>query len=115
MLKITFINVGYGDAILLESGEGAFRILIDGGSGGEEEFASPLSGRIRSSAYLERLGITELDLLVITHFHDDHVRGIEPFVMNGGRVRELWTPWRVPRDLWGVYPGPDGLSGSSKK
>jgi competence protein ComEC len=127
VLKITFINVGYGDAILLESGEGAFRIFIDGG--GDEEFVPPLTGKIRSSTYLERLGITELDLLVITHFHEDHVCGIEPFVMNGGRVRELWTPWRVPCNLWGVYPGlsgrdipgeagppcPDGLSGSSKK
>jgi competence protein ComEC len=121
VLKITFINVGYGDAILLESGEGAFRIFIDGGSAGDGEFTSSLTGRIRSSAYLERLGVTELDLLVITHFHEDHVCGIEPFVLNGGRVRELWTPWRVPRDLWSVYPGensrpcPDTLSGSSKR
>jgi competence protein ComEC len=115
VLKITFINVGYGDAILLESGEGDFRIFIDGGSGEDGEFSSPLDGRIRSSAYLERLGITELDLLVISHFHEDHVCGIEPFVMNGGRVRELWTPWLVPRELRGVCPCPDLLSVSSKK
>jgi competence protein ComEC len=105
VLKITFINVGYGDAILLETGDGAYRILIDGGSAEKTEFVSPASGRIRSSEYLERRGIKKLDLLVISHFHEDHVCGIEPFIMNGGRVGELWTPWLLPRELWGVFPG----------
>jgi len=65
MLKITFINVGYGDAILLELiGEGTpYTVLVDGGSGG-------------TVAFLQKLDIRRIDLLVCTHFHVDHVGGL---------------------------------------
>jgi competence protein ComEC len=117
-LKITFINAGYGDAVFIEAGEGQkpFRIFIDGGSGEEAEYKETGTGRVRAGFYLRRLGVSEIDLFIITHIHEDHVCGIEPFIMDGLKVRELWAPWIVPPRLWGVFPdaGP-GLSGSCEK
>ena len=50
-LTVTFVNVGYGEAILLECPDpsrpgGVFTALIDGGSAEESEFADRASGRL---------------------------------------------------------------------
>jgi competence protein ComEC len=64
-LTVTFIDVGQGDAILVESPEGK-KILIDGG---EEKRKVLLP-------YLQRKGINRLNLMVATHPHDDHLGGL---------------------------------------
>ena len=63
-LKISFIDVGQGDAILIRSPEGLFG-LIDGG---EQD-----SGVVE---YLQDQGIQSLDLVVATHPHSDHIGGL---------------------------------------
>jgi competence protein ComEC len=101
---MTAINVGYGDAVLLEEprDEGTvFRMLIDGGSAKGAEFCNNATGRIRAADYLARAGITELDVLAFTHIHEDHICGLEPFFMKGGRVRELWTSYIMPPEYFG--------------
>ena len=50
-MKLTFVNVGYGEAILLECPDpafpgGCFTMLIDGGGADPAEFAGNTSGRI---------------------------------------------------------------------
>lgn len=64
-LRITFFDVGQGDAILVESPREA-RVLIDGGP----------DGRVLAS-HLRRRGIRRIDLLVVSHFHYDHAAGLE--------------------------------------
>lgn len=78
---VTFVNVGYGEAILLECPDaarpdGVFTALIDGGSAADSEFADRSSGRIRIEEYLEQRGIRRLDLAVSTHIHEDHICGL---------------------------------------
>ena len=58
-LTVTFVNVGYGEAILLESPDpskpdGVFTALIDGGSAEDSEFADRSSGRVRIEEYLKK-------------------------------------------------------------
>jgi competence protein ComEC len=68
-------DVGQGDALLIQS-DGAY-VLIDTG-----EFPDLLG------ECLSLLGVTELDLVVLTHFDKDHVTGWPALV---GMTRELWT------------------------
>ncbi len=68
-------DVGQGDALVIQS-EGAY-VLIDTG-----EFPE------RLEECLALLGITNLDLVVLTHFDKDHVTGWPALV---GVTHELWT------------------------
>jgi competence protein ComEC len=64
-LRITFFDVGQGDAILLQPA-GAPAVLVDGGPPGE--------GLIRE---LDEAGVTRLGAVVATHDQSDHVGGLE--------------------------------------
>ncbi len=63
--KIHFIDVGQGDAVLIEQ-DGCFA-LIDAG---ERDAAEDLT------AYLQRVGVEKLSLVVMTHPHSDHIGGM---------------------------------------
>ena len=66
-LTVTFLDVGQGDAILIE-GPGGQRILVDGGPGGEA-----LSGALgRQLPFHDR----RIDLVVVTHPQADHIGGL---------------------------------------
>lgn len=84
-MKIHFINVGYGEAILVE--RNGYAILIDGGTNRPEEYDSP--GCIRVTDYLKKLGIRQIDLVIVTHIHDDHIGGI-PDVIRNFTVIQVW-------------------------
>lgn len=88
-MEITFINVGYGDAILIQSN--GFTMLLDGGSAMPGEFDG-FAHRIRAADYLARAGISQIDLLVISHIHEDHVCGLEQ-VLERIPVAELRIPF----------------------
>jgi len=105
VLKITFINVGYGESILLETGENNSKtvILIDGGSGDDAEYNSgsegtTCTGRIRTKDYLSKRGIDVLDIAIVTHAHEDHVCGLEQFAAAGGRIKKLLTVRKLPQN-----------------
>lgn len=81
-LKVTFLDVGQGDSILVELPKrGA--ILIDGGSGGDEERFD--MGRAVIAPYLWNNGIYRLDAVIATHFHEDHLGGI-PYILTNFNV-----------------------------
>lgn len=66
-------DVGQGDALVLRAGEQA-AVVVDAG---------PEPAPIRRC--LDRLGITQVPLVVVTHFHDDHYGGLAG-VFAGRRV-----------------------------
>lgn len=66
-LTITMLDVGQGQSILLTSG--GYTALID--CGGTKDNAGDIA-----ADYLQSLGISELDLLVLTHCHSDHANGV---------------------------------------
>ncbi len=66
ILKLHFIDVGQGDAILLQC-PGGENILVDGGDKVQGEALC---------AYLRECGIQELAAIVGTHPHADHIGGL---------------------------------------
>ncbi len=83
-MKIAFINVGYGDAILIEQEE--MHILVDTGSGLSETYAG--ENRIKAVDYLLSKGISKIDYLVISHIHEDHV-GHLPVLLENISVKSV--------------------------
>lgn len=72
-LKITFLDVGKGDSILLEF-PNRKAMLIDAGAGGIEGLAD--MGRLIVAPVLWNKGIRRLDAVISTHFHSDHMGGV---------------------------------------
>jgi len=77
-LRVTFLDVGQGDAELLEVREGA--ILVDAG---------PPEAHV--DRQLRRMGVRDVAAVVLTHPHRDHVGGA-PGVESHLRVGELLDP-----------------------
>ncbi|MEA1939482.1 MAG: DNA internalization-related competence protein ComEC/Rec2 [Candidatus Caldatribacteriota bacterium] len=75
-LKVHYINVGEGDCILIEAPKN-INILIDGGGTPQNDFDV---GEKILIPYLRRIGINEIDLLILTHPHLDHLEGLLPVV-----------------------------------
>jgi competence protein ComEC len=65
-LKVSFIDVGQGDSILIQDQTG-FVALIDGGV--------PLAGP-KVIDYMREQGVDEIDVMVATHAHKDHIGGL---------------------------------------
>ena len=90
-LKVTFLDVSQGDSILIETPNGK-NILIDGGG------YAPYQGKERKVSeevllpafYSKR--IHKLDLVIVSHPHDDHIKGIEELI------------GKIPIDAIGIYP-----------
>jgi competence protein ComEC len=73
-LRITILDVGQGDAIFMESGEGT-SFLIDGGSADEGRV-----GTYRIAPFLKSQGIHMLDYAIITHSDQDHINGLTELI-----------------------------------
>lgn len=91
-LKLTFIDVGQGDSILVEF-PGSKKMLIDGGGTPEDTF--DIGERI-VSPFLWRKGIKKIDFLVLTHAHPDHMNGLKAVARNF-KIKEFWEAFS-PKD-----------------
>jgi len=78
-LRVTFINVGQGDSILVEAPNG-HRMLIDAGGKPAYSQSSFDPGAQIVVPYLAHSGIRSLDLVVNTHPHEDHLGGLPAVV-----------------------------------
>ena len=84
-MTVDFINVGYGDAILIEN-NGRI-ILVDGGGNREDMYSQPAT--VRTIDYLRQKNIKKIDIVIITHFHEDHICGLVP-VLEEIETDQIW-------------------------
>lgn len=93
LLRVTFLDVGQGDAAVIET-PGGRTLLLDAGSADQDNDR----GRSVVMPYLRSRGINRLDALMLTHWDQDHAGGAAS-VLEGVRTSML------------VLPRPPGPSG----
>ena len=77
-LEVHFIDVGQADSILVRQGDHA--MLVDAGN---NEDAGTVTG------YLTKQGIKQLDVLVGTHPHEDHIGSLDKVIQSFGIGRVI--------------------------
>ncbi len=103
-LIVTFLDVGQGDAMVIEvPGGGTF--LIDGGNReGSGDDIYDIGEKV-VIPFLRSQGIRKLDLIILSHPHGDHVGGLgavlEAFPV--GRILEYGGPYDTSEKVPGVY------------
>ena len=81
-LRMTFVDVGQGDATLIDFPDGRLG-LVDTGQGGRHPAVRELRGLLAARRR------TRVDLLVITHGHPDHYGGL-PELLHEFEIGEIW-------------------------
>lgn len=66
-LQVAFLDVGQGDAILIRALDGKYA-LVDGGDQGR--------GKRAVLPYFQKNGISHLEKVILTHYHQDHWGGL---------------------------------------
>ena len=72
--EVVLLGPGYGESVVLHTGHGAW-VIVDSCLNSQ--------GEPRALEYLESIGVDPLqgvDLIVATHWHDDHIRGMARLV-----------------------------------
>lgn len=82
-LSVTVLDVGQGQSVLLRTGE--LLTLVDCGGDSRDD-----PGDVAAN-YLQALGRSDIDLLVVSHYHADHANGI-PQLLNRVTVGEIVLP-----------------------
>lgn len=88
-LKVTFLDVGQGDAIFMQDNSGT-TYLIDGGSSSINGV-----GNYRIIPYLKCNGISSIDYMIMTHSDEDHISGLKEILQQsrtGIRTVNLLLP-----------------------
>lgn len=71
-LTVSFIDVGQGDSILIQTPQGK-NVLVDSG---------PNTAESAVLDYLKSKGVKKLDVIVATHPHEDHIGNMDAVVQN---------------------------------
>ena len=92
-LKITVIDVGQGNSTLVRF-PGGGNMLIDGGGFSDSSFDT---GKSVLAPFLYHERINNVDTVVLSHPHPDHLLGLI-YIMNNFAVRQVWRS-NLPIDL----------------
>lgn len=102
-LEVTMIDVGQGECLLIGFPDGRVALADGGGlpsiGSGARRPARLDIGEDVVSPYLWSRSIRRVDLLILSHTHDDHMGGVPALIRNFG-IREIWTGATPPSPQW---------------
>jgi competence protein ComEC len=104
-LTATFLDVGQGDACVVELPHGKV-LVVDGGGSFDPSFDP---GQQIVAPFLWRRGIHRIDVLVLSHPHPDHANGL-PFLAEHFAIGEIWTNGQET-----AQPGTLGLLAAARR
>lgn len=82
-VSMTFLDVGQGDCIWIESAGGE-HFLVDGGSTSDSKV-----GAYTIVPYLKYMGVSELDAVFLTHLDSDHISGVLELLGGGSDKTDI--------------------------
>jgi competence protein ComEC len=92
-LEVTVLDIGQGDSLFLAFPGGRTMLIDAGGALGSFRAGGMHSGidvgEEVVSPYLWSRGLKRIDVVALTHAHQDHLGGLAA-ILNNFRVRELW-------------------------
>ena len=100
-LELSAIDVGQGDSLLVSFPTGKL-MLVDGGgipSFGRRSHTQMDIGEDVVSPYLWERSIRTVDVVALTHAHEDHIGGLAALIENF-HVKELWTGAMADSPAW---------------
>jgi len=86
-LRVTFLDVGQGDAALIELPDGAVWLVDAGGNPGAHDLAQAAAPGRAIDRVLAAYGHTRIDLAILSHPHPDHYLGLAGIA---APIGELW-------------------------
>ena len=92
-LLVRMYNVGFGDCIYLRIPDASRRVhvLIDcGNKPGRLEGLRQCIQKLKPELPDDGAGGKRLDLLVVTHPHEDHHKGFEEDFLQGIKIERIW-------------------------
>ena len=87
-LRVTFLDVGQGDAAIVELPDGATWLVDAGGTPGARDLAGATAPGRAIDATLAVYGRTRVDLAIVSHPHPDHYLGLAGMQTP---IDELWA------------------------
>jgi len=78
--QFVMCDVGQGDGLVIQDSTGK-TMVVDVGP----------DGKLMTKC-LKKLGVSQIDILLLTHFHLDHVAGLKE-VMRNHEIKEVFTSW----------------------
>lgn len=79
--QLTFLDVGQGDGICIQSGSGEV-YLVDGGSSSKKKV-----GTYQLLPFLKQAGIRSIDAVLVSHADEDHISGVRELLETENSVK----------------------------
>jgi len=79
-LKVTFLDVGQGDAAVIETPGGRVVLIDTGGTSATSGNIDQNQGRLVVEPYLRHEGVSHIDAILLSHPHADHIGGADTLI-----------------------------------